>query len=383
MIGWREAQARLFVLASPVAPESVPTTEAGGRWTSAPVRALRTQPAADLSAMDGYAIRHADLPGPWRVIGQSAAGRPFPGTIGKGEAVRIFTGADLPDSADAVLIQEHASCTADQLSLTGDAPLQRQWVRPRGIDFSAGTDIIASGAYLGPARIALAILAGNGTLPVRRTVRVALASTGDELGSSLPDSNDPMLAQLLADMPVDFVHSHPVPDGHAALKKFFEGNCHHDVIVTTGGASVGQHDLIAPVLRGLGAEPAFRMVAMRPGKPVMAWRLGDAVVLALPGNPVSAFVTAHVFLRPLIAHLSGAAEPGPATIKALLGAPLPAVGARTDFVRMRWANGTLVPAPEGDSGALRPLAEAGALAIRAAHAQPAQAGETIEAMLIA
>ncbi len=383
MIDWREALSRILALAPPVAPEICAVADVSGRWTSAPVIARRTQPAADLSSMDGYAIRHANLPGPWRVTGESAAGRPFPAALGAQEAVRIFTGAHLPDGADTILIQENAAQAGETLSLTGGAPRARQWVRACGADFADGTEIVAAGDRLTPARIALAVLAGYAELPVRRCIRIALASTGDELGTAIPDSNGPMLAALLADLPVDLTMAGIVADDRAALAAFFEKARHHDIIVTTGGASVGDHDLVRPVLFEMGASLDFWKVAMRPGKPVMAGRLGDTVILALPGNPVSAFVTAHIFLRPLIAHLSGAVEPGPQIVGAILGAPLPAVGARTDFARMRWERGMLVPARSGDSGALLPLAEATALAVRPAHAPPAEAGESVEAILIA
>jgi len=383
MIDWREAQARLFALAPPVASETAPIAEAAGRWTSEPVRALRTQPDADLSAMDGYAIRHTDLPGPWRVVGESAAGRPMVARLGAGEAARIFTGAHLPEGADTILIQENATLQDDTLTLYGEAPTTGQWVRPRGADFGSDREIIAAGLQLNAARIGLAVLAGHSALRVRRRIRMAIASTGDELRSVLPDSNGPMLAALLADMPVELSRVPAIPDDRTALADFFGTHRDHDVIVTTGGASVGDHDLIRPVLLDLGAKLDFWKVAMRPGKPVLAGTLGNAIVLGLPGNPVSAFVTAHVFLRPLIAHLSGAAEPGPAIISAVLGAPLPAVGARTDFVRMYWAEGVLVPAKSGDSGALLPLCEARALVIREAHAPAARPNEIVKAMPIA
>lgn len=383
MIDWREALARILALAPPVAPEHCALAEAAGRWTAEPVRARRTQPAADLSSMDGYAVRYADLPGPWRIIGESAAGRPFEVALNAGEAVRIFTGAHLPARADTIVIQENATRTGDLLAPAADPPSRAQWVRARGADFAEGHEIIAAGARVTSARIALAALAGHGDLPVRRCVRIALGSTGDELGTALPDSNGPMLAALLADLPVELTMLGIILDERRALAAFYDHARRHDVIVTTGGASVGDHDLVRPVLLDLGATLDFWKVAMRPGKPVMAGKLGDAIVLALPGNPVSAFVTAHIFLRPLIAHLSGAADPGPSVIHAILGAPLPAVGPRTDFARMRWQDGALVPARPGDSGALVPLADAHALAIRSAHAPPAVAGETIEAILIA
>jgi molybdopterin molybdotransferase len=383
MIDWREAQRRILALAPPVAPETVIVAATAGRWASAPVSALRTQPDADLSSMDGYAIRHADLPGPWRVTGESAAGKPFAGRLGAGEAIRIFTGAALSEGADTILIQEDVTRSGQRLVLNAEPPRLAQWVRPRGADFLEGAWLIDAGARFTPAHLALAVLAGHVDLPVHRRVSLALASTGDELGSRLPDSNGPMLAALLSDLPVDIAASPPIPDDRDALEAFYAGARHHDVIVTTGGASVGDHDLVRPVLLNLGATLDFWKVAMKPGKPVMAGMLGRSIVLALPGNPVSAFVTAHLFLRPLIAHLSGAANPTPPGISVRLGSPLPPVGPRTDFVRMRWQDGALVPVASGDSGALVPLSQAQALAIRPAHSAAAATDEFVEAILIA
>jgi molybdopterin molybdotransferase len=391
MINWREAQARILALAAPVDRERLTLWQAAGRWAAETLHARRTQPSANLSAMDGYAVRFVDLPGPWRVVGESAAGTPFGERLWEGEAVRIFTGAALPGGADAIVIQEEADADGTTMVLSGKGPLTRwSFVRRTGEDFGPHTILVSEGEQLTPARIALAAIGGHDVINARRRILVAIVSTGNELvpaGSDpeygLPDSNGPMLAALLADLPVTLHQFGIVRDDPAQLALMLDAARDHDVIVTTGGASVGDHDLVRPVLLERGANLDFWKVAMRPGKPVMAGTLGNAVVLALPGNPVSAFVTAHLFLRPLIAHLSGAAEPMPAPITATLGAPLPAVGPRTDFVRMRWQNGVLISALAGDSGALRPLADAQVLAIRPAHAPPASPGETVDAIPIA
>ncbi len=390
MIDFEAAQARILALASPVEVESIALDQAVGRWAAEPVHARRTQPAHDLSAMDGYAISFADLPGPWRIVGESAAGAPFSGTVARGEAARIFTGASLPPGSDTIVIQEDTTRTGDQLVLSGAGPARSgESVRRAGDDFEWGTVLIEPGARLTPARIALAIMGGHDALPVRRRIRVAIASTGNELiapgsgATGLPNSNGAMLATLLADLPVESTAFGIVRDSLTEIGAFIEGAKHHDVIVTTGGASVGDHDLVRPALIAAGADIDFWKIAMRPGKPVMAGTLGTAAILGLPGNPVSAFVTAHLFLKPLIARLSGAADPLPPRIRAMLGAPLPPVGVRTDFVRMRWTAGCLVPARYGDSGALFPLAEAEALALRTAGAPAAATGEFVEAVLIA
>lgn len=380
-----EAQSRLFALAAPLASETAPLTQAAGRWASSDIRARRTQPAADLSAMDGYAIRFADLPGPWCVVGESAAGRPFAGEMGPGEAVRIFTGAAMPAGADTVLIQEDARRDADELHLTGHGPahLGRN-TRRRGLDFGEGDLLIEAGGRITPARLAVAATAGHGALPVRRRVRVALASTGDELvepgeiaPDTLPESNRVMLAAMLSDLPVELVDLGILPDRLDAQRAAFAG-VHCDLLVTTGGASVGDHDLVRPALQAAGASIDFWRVALRPGKPMMAGKLGDAVVLGLPGNPVSAFVTAILFVRPMIAHLAGARAPLPVTRTGILGEVLPANNARTDYLRAVERDGALYAAALQDSSMLLTLARATCLIVRPANAPPARKGDSAE-----
>ncbi len=390
MIDLAEAQARLLALAMPVSAETMALGAALGRWTSQPVLALRTQPAHDLSAMDGYAIRFADMPGPWRIVGEAAAGQPFTGDIAPGHAARISTGAALPSGTDSILIHEDAKRDGDTLILTGRGP-QRcgESVRKAGEDFASGAVLIDRGVQVSAARLALAAMGGHATIAARRTIRVAIATTGTELvpvGSApdagLPDSNAPMLVAQLAGYPVEIL-CFRVVDSLAALQRLFAETRDVDILVTTGGASVGDHDLVRPALTAAGGDIDFWKIAMRPGKPVMVGRRGNAIVLGLPGNPVSAFVTAELLLKPIVAQLSGAADPLPRPIAARLGAALPAVGARTDFVRMRWADGALVPVRTGDSGALFPLAQAQALAIRPAGAAAAAVGDFVEAIAIA
>ena len=386
-----EAQARLFALADPVPTETAPLAEAAGRWASADVRAARTQPYADLSAMDGYALRFADLPGPWRVVGESAAGRPFTGTIGPGEAARIFTGATVPPGADTVLVQEEARRDGDRLHLAGEGPPYRgRNTRRRGLDFAEGDLLIEAGQRLTPARLAVAATAGQGTLPVRRRVRVALASTGDELvepgrptpGATLPESNRAMLAAMLADLPVTLVDLGILPDRLDAQRDAFAGvAC--DLLVTTGGASVGDHDLVRPALEAAGGTIDFWRIALRPGKPMMAGRLGRATVLGLPGNPVSAFVTAILFVRPLIAHLAGAADPLPTARPCVLGEDLPANNGRTDYLRAVERDGRCYAAAIQDSSMLLTLARATCLIVRPANAPAARAGDSAEILPIA
>ncbi len=391
MITPEEAQARILALGVPVAVETVALLNAAGRWAASDVTARRTQPARDLSAMDGYAIRFSDIPGPWRVIGESAAGLPFVGSVSAGEATRIFTGAAVPDGADTVIIQEEVARDGDALTLTGDGPPhQGAHIRRGGSDFASGDRVVAAGDALTPATLALAAMGGHGTLPVHRRIRVAILSTGDELvlpgaetsEDRLPNSNAPMLAAMLGSLPVEIVDLGIVPDDRAALADAFARAHDCDILVTSGGASVGDHDLVRPVLLDLGATLDFWKVAMRPGKPLMAGKLGTTIVLGLPGNPVSAFVTATLFLLPLVRHLSGARDPLPRRIPATCNAPLPAVGPRTDFVRARWDGGALTPLPSTDSGALSSLAKADALIVRAAGSEATPAGQPVEAILL-
>jgi molybdopterin molybdotransferase len=386
-----EALTRLLALATPVAVEMLPLIDATNRWTAADITALRTQPARNLSAMDGYAIRHADMPGPWRVVGESAAGVPFAGTVGAGEAARIFTGAAAPDGADSIIIQEDVTRTDDTITITGEGPPKPgTHIRRAGSDFTAGDTLIEAGTPLTPARIGLVAIAGHASLPVRRPIRVALISTGDELApigsdpdpNRIPASNGIMLAALLQNLPVDITDMGIIPDDKAALITTFESARHHDIIVTTGGASVGDHDLVRPALIDAGAAIDFWKIAMRPGKPLMAGTLGNAVVLGLPGNPVSAFVTATLFLKPLIAHLSGASDPAPLLLSASLATDMPAVGPRTDYVRAQWLNGAIAPLG-GDSGMLVPLAAATALIVRPAGSPPAATGDDVRVIILA
>jgi molybdopterin molybdotransferase len=386
-----EAQARLLAATPPVPVETLPVIDAIGRWAAAPVIARRTQPARDLSAMDGYALRFADLPGPLRMIGESAAGRPFEGRVGAGEAIRIFTGAAMPDGADTVLVQEEALRQGAEVTLDGEGPahLGRN-VRRRGLDFTEGDTLIAAGERLTPARLAVAATGGNGFIDVRRRVRVAIAATGDELiepgaafgPDSLPESNRLLLRALLAEMPAEIVDLGILPDRLDVLTHAFAA-VDADLLVTTGGASVGDHDLVRPALTAAGARIDFWRIALRPGKPLMAGRRGEMAVLGLPGNPVSAFATGLLFVKPLVAHLAGAAQPFPQTAHAILGEPLPANNARTDYLRAELRDGRAYVASIQDSSMLLTLARANCLIVRAPHAPPAERGDSAEILMIA
>lgn len=391
MITPDEAQARILALGTPVAIETLPIADAAGRWAATDLVARRMQPARDLSSMDGYAIRHEDFPGPWRVIGASAAGAPFVGNIGMHEATRIFTGAALPDGADTVVIQEDVDRADDRLTLTGDGPPHRgAHVRGAGADFVHDQRLLAAGDALTPRALALAAMGGHGTLAVRRRIRVALVSTGNELVAAgadagddrLPDSNAPMLAAMLRTLPVDLVDLGIVADDRAALATAFARAADCDILVTSGGASVGDHDLVRPVLLDMGANLDFWKIAMRPGKPLMAGKLERSVVIGLPGNPVSAFVTATLFVMPLIRHLSGARDALPRRVAATCADAQPAVGMRTDFVRAQWEGGVLVVLPSTDSGVLSTLVQAQSLIVRAAGSPASPPGQPVEAIVL-
>lgn len=379
-----EAQARLLALAAPLAVEELAITEALGRYLAAPLLARRTQPAADLSAMDGYALRAADLPGPWQVVGESAAGHPFAGLVGSGQAVRISTGAMMPEGADAVVLQEDCARDGECLSLTGDGPQPPgKHIRRRGFDFQAGTPLLPVGTRIGPAQLALALSAGLSHLPVRRAPRVVVIDSGDELAPAgadcpphqIPASNGAMLVAMASSLPCMVSRIGPVADDLSALAAALAACDEADVIVTSGGASVGDHDLVRPALEAWGAEIDFWKIAIKPGKPLLVARRGRQIVIGLPGNPVSSFVTAHLFLLPLLRALLGDAAPLPGKMQAVLAAALPANGSRREFRRGLWNGIEVRGTDQQDSSALAALAASNCLIDRPAEAPAAQAGE--------
>jgi molybdopterin molybdotransferase len=378
------AQDRLFALAAPLPAEVLPLIAALGRYLAAPLIAQRTQPAAALSAMDGYAISFADMPGPWQQTGSIAAGDWPTAALEPGQTMRIFTGAPLPDGADTILVQEDAHATDARISLTGTGPAARgQHVRAAGCDFVEGTGLAAIGSRVTSGLIALAAMAGHAALTVGRAPRIALISTGDELvdlaaplaPGQIPDSNTPMLTALLAAAPAALGTVQRIGDDRAAtINAIHAASADHDIIVTLGGASVGDHDHVHAAMTSLGTPPAFWKIAMRPGKPLLAGRIGDAVLLGLPGNPASAFVTSQLFLLPLIRHLAGSAVPLPDIGQAALSADLDVGGARRDYLRATVADGYITALSAQDSGLVTTLAAANALLIREAGAPAQRAG---------
>ncbi len=388
-----EAQARLLALRDPLASDNIAFSESLGRYLSNDISASRDQPAAPLSAMDGYAIRFGDLPGPWAVIGETAAGAAPDRSVGPGEALRIFTGAMLPEGADTVIVQEDVTRRGDRLTLTGDGPGARgRHIRARAADFAAGDCLLPAGTRLTPGAIAAAAMSGAGQLAVGRRPRVAILTTGDELvqpgrplgPGQIPDSNGVMLAAMLAGEAAPPVLPHHIRDDRESLARTLKELARrHDVIVTVGGASVGDHDHVRGALDDAGGQLDFWKIAMRPGKPLIAGTIGDAILLGLPGNPSSAFVTATLFLLPLVRHLAGARDPLPPVHQAPLAAPLPEGGTRRDYLRAQIESGRLTPLIGQESGRTLPLASANALLIRDIGAPARDAGATADYIVIA
>jgi molybdopterin molybdotransferase len=385
-----EAQARLLALAPVLPIEWRPVADAAGYFLAEPLSARRDQPAAPLSAMDGFAMRAADLPGPWRLVGESAAGHPFAGTVGPGEATRVSTGAVVPAGADMVLLIEDSTVTGTMLALTGIAPdPAERHIRQQGMDFGAHDTVLPAGWRINAAAIGLAIAAGHDVVPVRRAISMAVIDGGDELAQpgivptahQIPASNGPMLATLGQGLPLHTTRIGPVPDRLDALIAAFSAAADADVIVTSGGASVGDHDLIRPALAAMGVEIDFWRVGIKPGKPLLVARRGHQVILGLPGNPASAWVTGFLFLLPLLRAMLGATTPLPRTIAVPLATPMGKGGSRMEFLRARWDGAGVALDPLQDSGALSPLARANALVVRVAGAAPAPIGTPVPVYL--
>lgn len=386
-----EAQARLIALARPLAVERVPVAEALGRFLAEPLVAARTQPPADLSAMDGYAMRQADMPGPWRIIGESSCGHPFDGTCAAGQAVRIATGALMPTGTDMVLMQEDAERKGESLQLTGTPPDPLgKHIRRAGNDFTSGAVLLPEGTRLGPAQLGLVLAAGHNHIAVRRVPRVVIIDSGDELSDNaagcavhqIPASNGVMLEALVRQaVPCSVERIGPVADRMEDLAVALDAAGYADVVVTSGGASVGDHDLIRPALADWGAALDFWKVAIKPGKPIMVATRGHQVVVGLPGNPVSSHVTAFLFLLPLLRALLGAANPLPHPILGEAAEDLPASGPRQEFLRASFDGRRASSRLNQDSGALGSLARANALIDRPANAPAVRVGEAISLYL--
>ncbi len=379
--------------------ESVPLHEACDRVLAVDVAARLTQPPFDNSAMDGYALRHEDIVEPGatlRVIGRSAAGHAFSGTVGPGEAVRIFTGAPLPAGADTVLLQEDAETVGDDRIRSTFLPQRGRHIRPRGQDFAEGEVVLRQGQMLDAARLTVAAAMNHAVLNVYARPKVALLATGDELvppGSALGPSqivasNSFGVAALAREAGAEVIDLGIAADDPNAIMDAVDWAkaCGADVLVTLGGASVGDHDLVQPVLVSAGMELDFWRIAMRPGKPLMVGRLGGMHILGLPGNPASSMVCALLFLEPLVRKLSRLPAFDRRTF-AVAGTALAANDHRQDHLRATLAvrdDGALVATPydKQDSSMMKVFAAADCLLIRPPHAEPAEAGDPCEILLL-
>lgn len=370
--------------------ESVMLDDAFHRTLARDVAALRTQPPADMSAMDGYAVRAADASrhAKLKLIGEVAAGKPFAKTISANEAIRIFTGGVIPDGADAVVIQEDTERDGD-IVVVNEAARAGQHIRRAGIDFREGDVLLRKGSLLSDRDLSLAASANHPQLSVHRRPKVAILATGDELvmpGNPLGPgqivySNRYALGALARSEGAEVIDLGIVPDAIeatvAAIRRARDLGA--DILVTTGGASVGDRDLVKPALEAEGTAISFWRIALRPGKPMMHGRLQSTRVLGLPGNPVSSYICAFLFLVPLIRSLSGRSVIDHPMETAILGADLAANDRRQDYLRAQ-----LVPGAEGlpvatpvshqDSSLMAKLASANALIVRAPHAPAAAKG---------
>jgi molybdopterin molybdotransferase len=389
MIPVETALERVLAGLKPLPAETVPLTQAGGRVLAARVRARVAHPPLDVSAMDGWAVRAADLPGTLSIIGESAAGHPFAGAVGAGQAVRISTGAAVPDGADAVVMQEDCERDGDRVATKVAVPGGKH-IRTAGNDFAVGASLLAAGTVLDARHIGLAAAMNLAWLEVRRRPMVAVLSTGDEIRmpgdplgpAQIPGSNGPMLAALIEANGGEVRQLGIAGDDRESLAVLLAGARKADLLAISGGASVGDHDLVGPMLAEKGMTPGFWKVAMRPGKPLMHGHLHGMPVLGLPGNPVSAYVAAVLFLVPMLRALQGL-PPGPMIEAARLGAGMAANDQRQAYLRA-----SLAPGVDGmpvatafasqDSAVLSGLAAADAMIIRRPQAAEAKAGEVVE-----
>lgn len=388
MITVAQARAALLDLVAPLPAEDVQLIDAAGRVLAREVRARRDQPPFAASSMDGYAVKSAEVErhAMFKVIGESAAGHGFDGTVGAGQAVRIFTGAPLPKGADFVVIQEDVARSGDLITIA-DAPGAKDNIRPLGADFRADTAMSAP-RILTPQDVALLAAMNLPQVPVFRKPQVALMATGDEL---VMPGEDPGPDQIIASNSFGLramlqglgatVRMLPIArDTVSSLRMAFELAQGADVIVTIGGASVGDHDLVGQVAADLGMDRSFYKVAMRPGKPLMAGRLNGAAMVGLPGNPVSAMVCGHVFLAPMIRAMLGLGHAMPPLRKAILDADLPANGPREHYMRAIVDGDRINAFDNQDSSLLTILSQANALLVRAPNDPAIRAGTQVDCL---
>ncbi|TCD13199.1 molybdopterin molybdotransferase MoeA [Oricola cellulosilytica] len=399
MISVAEARSRLLDGVEPLEAERIAIDRANNRILADDLTALRTQPPLPVSAMDGYAVRALDIagaPASLTVIGQAAAGHPFDGTVKQGETVRIFTGGVVPDGADTILIQENATVVDDGAITANQSETKGRFIRPAGLDFSEGERLLTAGTPLDAGALCLAAAANHPDVSVVRIPRVAILATGDEL---LPPGSQPGPGQIIASNSYgvaalvreaggETTDLGIAADTREALSDALDRAvaARADVIVTLGGASVGDHDLVQETFVAKGMTLDFWKIAMRPGKPLMLGRLDGIQVLGLPGNPVSSLVCTHLFLKPLIARLAGRSAVE-LRMSALLAEPLPANDRREDYLRaLAWRDGAgklhVRAFDRQDSSMIRIFAEANVLIARPPHAPAAVTGDAVEVVVL-
>ncbi|KMW56668.1 Molybdopterin biosynthesis protein MoeA [Candidatus Rhodobacter oscarellae] len=382
MISVDEALTALFALVEPLDAEIVPLAQANGRVLARPVAARRDQPPFAASAMDGYAV--IDGSGPFTVIGESAAGHGFGGAVGLGEAVRIFTGAPVPGGANRVIIQEDVTRDGDTITLRENMDTA-PYIRPAGGDFAAGAEI-APPRLLRPSDLAMLAAMNVSEVPVTRRPTVAIIATGDEL---VMPGEDPGPDQIIASNAVGLAamvaETGGLPrvlpiarDNAPSLRTAFEIAQGADLIVTIGGASVGDHDLVAPVAEALGMERAFYKIAMRPGKPLMAGRIGQSAMIGLPGNPVSSLVCGTIFVLPMLRAMLGLGEHPAPRQRAELAVDIGPNGPREHYMRARLTHEGIAPFERQDSSLLSVLGDANALLIRPVKDGTRRSGDAVE-----
>ncbi len=387
-----DARARMLAEISALAPEAVAIQASIGRVLAEDVTAVRDQPPFAASAMDGWAVRSGDTPGTLRIVGESAAGHGYEGAVQPGEAVRIFTGAALPAGCDAIVIQEDAS--RDGETVTVPATASGNHLRPAGGDFRAGAALLARGTRIDPWRLSLAAAAGRAELSATRRPKVALFSTGEEIVEApatpgpfqIYDSGSRALEALITGWGAEAHRARPVKDSLEATIEALR-HAEGDLVVTVGGASVGDHDLVRAAADALGLEMTVASVAVRPGKPTFFGVLADGRrLLGLPGNPASALVCAELFLRPILNAYQGA-TPGPELRTAKAAQPLPANGPREHWMRAQLAyDGGVVtarPYRDQDSSLVSVFAASDALLRRAPNAPAVAEGDVVDILSLA
>jgi molybdopterin molybdotransferase len=395
MISVDEAVGRIVSVFAPVAAEALPIGQAAGRVLAQDATAKANQPPDPVSSMDGYAVRAADVASPGAtlaVIGASPAGHPFSGDVGANQAVRIFTGGVVPNGADSIVIQENAQADGDRVTFSVAAKTG-QFIRPVGLDFNAGDLLAKSGDRLTARSLSLIAAGDVAEVSVRRKPRIVFAATGDEL--SLPGaprkpggivaSSGYALAAMIERWGGEAIDLGILPDTADAVSSIADKAAGADLVLTLGGASVGDHDLVQSALGPRGFALDFWKIAMRPGKPLIFGKLGDTPLLGLPGNPVSTLVCAMLFLRPAIAALLGTTNDA-ATVPATLANDLPQNDGRQDYLRaaidMRDGRRLAASFAVQDSSMLGVLARADGLIVRAPHAPAAKQGDAVSVLLL-